>query len=744
MDKKALSILKKHYGGTDYSNKSFETLPSKEDLDYSIAQGTMFEKSEITHDAILVRLRELSNNISMEAASKAFLYSLSTGQKEYRAALASCIYAITIPVHDIVPADNHGRYRSDHCAICGFGHRSYCSKNMVNIVDGHTTCEVDWNRFSCDRLFPSEHTELCQPEYALLDLQEFLKLPPVEPNEDDFYIFNRILGTAAKCTYHNRGNALVRMIKQDKIINATGTEIQTLLGILGICGVFEGKEDYGYLTSYINFDDRKFEHENDRFYPFSHWRGSCGINFDAINNIFESATGRHWDQNMVLQEDVKGKISTEKTTRKTKNSAAEKHFTPGKHIINLTNDERRYLALNEMKDQYEHEYYFSKTNLLYKRTTLVFLGDIIKKVLHDTYKISDDGKLLTHCYWEYDTNLMTQDRETLIPITVNGKKKSINPTNVGAMPSDGCYMSFSSDFIGSNGNSLMVTKGINSLAIGEEDSINQIMNDDDFHTFMKWYMDTCPADYFEKIEYLKSTVHKTVKFKPGDIFRCEYDRFHYCYGLIIGKPLDIKKWGILPERHSFYSLMQQPIMIRMYDFITTNKSLSAKELDLVPLRNLEICVDNEIIWGKYPVIAHKDLVPSDIQFHIQCYKNRGKNKYKLPKPDETYDLIVEWGTATAVIQYSQITVELREILKTHSFVLKGIGLGIPYHDCGTSDDETFLRYPNHVRRSDLLNKENEYYLKILFRCLGIPEDTDFDQFAEIFGGITKKEYIDRL
>lgn len=74
---------------------------------------------------------------------------------------------------------------------------------------------------------------------------------------------------------------------------------------------------------------------------------------------------------------------------------------------------------------------------------------------------------------------------------------------------------------------------------------------------MTWYIETCPEDYFEKIKTLKNTVHQTVKFKPGDIFRCELDRFHYCYGLILGKTREIQKWGIFPENHSFIHLMMQ-------------------------------------------------------------------------------------------------------------------------------------------------------------------------------------------
>ena len=74
--------------------------------------------------------------------------------------------------------------------------------------------------------------------------------------------------------------------------------------------------------------------------------------------------------------------------------------------------------------------------------------------------------------------------------------------------------------------------------------ISKIRNDADFHEFMKYYMETCPAKYFEKIKELRESRHVTIKYKTGDVFRMELDRFHYGYGIITGQVKEILKLRI--------------------------------------------------------------------------------------------------------------------------------------------------------------------------------------------------------
>ena len=51
--------------------------------------------------------------------------------------------------------------------------------------------------------------------------------------------------------------------------------------------------------------------------------------------------------------------------------------------------------------------------------------------------------------------------------------------------------------------------------------------------------------------------------------------------------------------------MSVPIMVRYYDIITENADMTAEKLKDVPLDRLEVCVDNDIIWGTHTVVDHK-------------------------------------------------------------------------------------------------------------------------------------------
>ena len=80
--------------------------------------------------------------------------------------------------------------------------------------------------------------------------------------------------------------------------------------------------------------------------------------------------------------------------------------------------------------------------------------------------------------------------------------------------------------------------------------MKKIMSDEDFHEFMRYYISTCPDDYFEHISAVRNMKHQTVKFRAGDIFRCQIDRTHCAYGLILGKTREIETWKELPKEHS--------------------------------------------------------------------------------------------------------------------------------------------------------------------------------------------------
>lgn len=415
--------------------------------------------------------------------------------------------------------------------------------------------------------------------------------------------------------------------------------------------------------------------------------------------------------------------------------------------IEITNEERQYLGLDPIMKEWDTTQFYSKTNLWHKRTTVFWEENVIKKVIVEQKKVvSLDNQITYHSIQEDDTNLFTENREWLLPLTNRGKKKKITATNVLAVTPLGCTFHFHLDMYRGISTSMAICNHRNNqiIATGEYDKINKIRNDADFHEFMKYYMESCPKDYFERIERLKHSKHITVKYETGDIFRVEVDRFHYCYGLITGQIRRIQKWKELPPKHSLQSVLMVPIMVRYYDVRTTNPHLSVEELVQYPLGRVAICGDNDIIWGTHTIVGHKKLNEDDIEFNLVCCRieNLSQNvpvhTYDMFVSDgiveypESFNLYVEWGTAVTILPFEKISKKLQEYLKDYCSPHGGVSIGI---------------YPNLLHensfeyKGNLLNDINKEMRMELFLCLGLDANATFDEFAMMFGGLTKKEIL---
>lgn len=412
----------------------------------------------------------------------------------------------------------------------------------------------------------------------------------------------------------------------------------------------------------------------------------------------------------------------------------------------LTNEERKYMGLNPISCSWEMSQFYSKTNLWHKRTSIFWHGDTINKVIYEEKRLSDN--VITYeRIMEYDTELLTENREWLLPLTGRGKKKKITTTNIMAIDPFGCEFHFYLDTANrtSVGMAICNRRNNKKISIGEKDRISKIRNDADFHQFMNYYMETCPPNYFEKIKELRESEHVTVRYKTGDVFRMEIDRFHYGYGIITGQVREILKWEELPEYHSLRKLMMVPIMIRFYDICTTDADLSVEDLSRIPLGRLAICGDNDIIWGTHTVIGHKNLEKEDIEFNLICAKMKEFNEnltvhtydflvsegiFKCP---DSFNLYVEWGMATTIMPHKMISPKLKEYLREYRSPHGGVAMGIS--NTALAGEESY------EYKYNLLNDRNKEIREELFRCLQLELDAGFDEFANKFGGLKKEEIL---
>lgn len=420
--------------------------------------------------------------------------------------------------------------------------------------------------------------------------------------------------------------------------------------------------------------------------------------------------------------------------------SAEQFFTDGEYIFELKNDERRYFGLEEIKNEYEVETMFSKLctirgDSILKRTTIFFEGNIIKKVIYEErlisskYGISDDT-VYDNRYKEFDTNLLTENRQYILPLTDKGKPKKLTSTNIMAVDPFGCVFDFYEISRQGNESGLFVGNYRNNQKLPVE-GFEKIKNNEDFREWIEWFISSCPDNYFEKVERVRTMKHRTVKFGSGDIFRMEYDRGNYCYGLILGKIRKIQKWKECLENHSFKWIMGQPILVRLYDLITPRADLTAEQLEEYELLPVQICVDNEIIWGTHPIVAHKKLEENDIDFKLSFRRKNDSDEY-------TYTF--EWGMCQTTLKLTD------EQLELHNQYVKGIiwddhitGLRIL-----TNDIECKAETGTPYSISSVWHEKNRIARRFWFGLLNLSEDADFDEFNKKYGGMTRSEIIKRL
>ena len=426
------------------------------------------------------------------------------------------------------------------------------------------------------------------------------------------------------------------------------------------------------------------------------------------------------------------------------------------YFVTLTNEERHYLALDPICDDWDIIQYYSKANITYTRTTVFWEKDVIKKIIYEENRLPVGQTIPTYReITEHDTTLKTENKEKLIPLTSRGKLKPVTASNIMSITPFGCSFHFSMDwrYLKSNAQedpsvhmAIYNSRNCCSVKIGEAKRVASIRGEKDFHSFMQYYISTCPKDYFDRINHLRSAKHQTIKYNTGDIFRIEIDRFRYCYGLITGKLRDILKWPELPEFHSLRKLMMVPIMVRYYDLITERSDMNAEGLSKYQLSRVAICGDNDIIWGKHTIIGHKKLSEDDIEFNLVCTKVKSLNSHitthtydmfvadgLLPGTDQ-YQLYVEWGTASTFIPYNQLSTQLKEFLAEYRDPHGGVSMGI-FPDIDKS---------HYSSKMNLLNPNNNEMKEELFRCLKLSPDADFDVFAASYGGLTKREILDKL
>ncbi|MDR0441026.1 MAG: immunity 26/phosphotriesterase HocA family protein [Candidatus Accumulibacter sp.] len=377
----------------------------------------------------------------------------------------------------------------------------------------------------------------------------------------------------------------------------------------------------------------------------------------------------------------------------------------------LTNDERLFFGLDPIGEDWERVE-------IKPEFVVYFDGDAIRK------KISFRSEPDYVEYHESDMNIKTRERSVVLPQTARGKEKKLNFTSVSGVRPAG--VSFSMNLRSKN-YSLLYRSRVQAfnvrnnqkLPIANVDKLDTI---EEYRAWLKDFIATSPADWFEKVGRMRNEKHKTIKYYNGDIFRFEFDRETYGFGLIIGQIRKMDKDGVIVKKHALNSTMTVPLLVRCYLVQTREKNMSISEISAYPLSDAKILSDNSVIWGTYDIVGNKALSEDDIDFPLQIGVSI---EYKNP-----YARLC-WGTGAVIKRKSD---DMPEFIENNKYLRHGVAFGV--------NTEMVLREILEHDSQPGRSESEETDRKTAFAWFGVPEDIGFDEFNKQYGGMTRAQYAE--
>lgn len=366
----------------------------------------------------------------------------------------------------------------------------------------------------------------------------------------------------------------------------------------------------------------------------------------------------------------------------------------------LNNEQRKHLGLELVAKNWEKV--ILKGDSYRPNSILYFDKNTIRKQV-----ISTEFK-----YSETQYNEDTENRELLLPKTKKGKPKKLTSSTLESKTPIGIYFNFE----------------VNEIIIGNHTTQNtfystyfeniKFKNITDLKDWLTDYIKNSTSEDLKSIEQFASKKRKRIKLKAGDFFTFKVDRRNYGFGRLICdlRPLRKDSKFIANKNYGIMNLMTQPLVIKIYHFISPTKETDLKKLKTKKSIPAQYIMDNALFYGDYEVIGNQPLSESEYDFPISysksihygdfdtvylqyglIYKEATRNKYykhiEIPNPDSKHD----WD----------------KVLKFNPYRMESIGGTLNFHkqtleNCiKTNSNQPYWESEFYELEADLRNPKNQ-------------------------------------
>ena len=264
----------------------------------------------------------------------------------------------------------------------------------------------------------------------------------------------------------------------------------------------------------------------------------------------------------------------------------------------LDNTERKYFGLKAVSKSWDRK-------SLSPTVSVYFDGTKILKIIS-----WDKG----YSYLEYDTNINTINREIILPKTNKGKEQKLTVAKLIKIKGSG--IQFTASFQG--GGIHVYDHRRSSCIIKSYIEEGQISNYNDVGNWVKNYITSSPANYFEWLCNQLSRKKEKHKAKAGDIIAFQVGRNEYGFARVILSNY-VTEHLLLNDEVYKSNLFIRPLLISIYATTSSSLEIDFDELIKMPTLNPIEIFDSNVYNGEFPIVAFRQL-KEDYSNKIELFK----------------------------------------------------------------------------------------------------------------------------